>query len=446
MDMSLDMGPVSGAEQTLTRAAPVGRAELRGKVDGKTGSKTGSKTEGRAQSAYRTQTVSTRKEILALAGGWRNLEKVSQGASVFQAFDLCLPWLMTYVFCDRPSYQARIITVHDQADALVALVPLVIRKRGRIHMAEWIGEPLIQYGDMLMKPAADKGALREAITNTIKAWSVDGIYLRNVRADSRIASVLKLDKGRLSGVREAAIADLNHFDDAEGYFNSFSKRSRKSRRRKRRDMEQQGSPSLECVKAGPQAVKLCDLALEWKKIWLEERGLSSRAFLDTQALEALRDMVGRQSDGNPLQLFVQKLNGTPVAIEVSLVGSEGCASFIGSYDPAFEELSPGKVQMESTIRYGYEQGWPAYDMLAPMSEYKQTWSNRTVEVADYVLPSSLLGIAFRDVYLRGLRPAVKALFMALPSVLRSRLLKQAGAVTMIALIGLDPAFILPDIN
>lgn len=413
--MSLNLEPASGAAQALTRVTPATKSLSR------------TKAESQSAPTYRAVTVRTRKEVLALAGGWRSLEKRSEGTTVFQAFDICLPWMMAYIFCDEPCYQARIITIYDNADTLMALVPLTIRKRGSIHMAEWIGEPLIQYGDMLLDPAADTGILRKVITSTIKSWSVDGMYLRNVRADSRIASVLKLDHGRLGGVREAAIADLSRFDRVEGYFDSFSKRSRKTRRRKRRDMEQQGSLSLECVKAGAEAVKLCDLALDWKKIWLEERGLSSRAFLNAKALEALRAMVGRESDGNPLQLFVQKLNGTPVAIEVSLVGSEGCASFIGSYDPAFEELSPGKVQMESTIQYGYEQGWPVYDMLAPMSEYKQSWSNCTVEVADYMLPSSLLGIAFRDAYLRGLRPAVKALFMALPAGLRARLIRSTAS-------------------
>lgn len=405
----------SGATQTFGRLSPAVRTA------------SPSKASHRTEPAYHATIVSTRKEVLALAGGWRRLEKSSEGTTVFQAYDLCLPWMMAYIFCDEPSHQARIITLYDEADTLIALVPLAIRKRGQIHMAEWIGEPLIQYGDMLMDPASDKNALRKVITSTIKTWSVDGLYLRNVRADSRVASVLKLDHGRLHGAREAAIADLTAFDSAEGYFDSFSKRARKTRRRKRRAMEQEGALSLECVKAGADAVKLCDLALEWKKVWLEERGLSSRAFLNAQALEALRAMVGRQSDGNPLQLFVQKLNGAPVAIEVSLVGSEGCASFIGSYNPDFEELSPGKVQMESTIHYGYEQGWPAYDMLAPMSEYKQSWSNRTVEVADYMLPSSLLGIAFRDAYLRGLRPLVKALFMALPAGLRALVIRSQAS-------------------
>lgn len=413
--MTLNMESASATAQMLGRTTPATNAVA------------GTPVEYRAETPYRATSVSSRQEILALAESWKTLEASTQGTTVFQAFDICFPWMTAYVFCENPSHQARIITIYDEADRLIALVPLSIRKRGIIHMAEWIGEPLIQYGDMLMDPIADKNALRQAITNSIKSWSVDGLYLRNVRADSRIASVLELSHANLNSGRVAAIADLARFDSAEGYFDSFSKRSRKTRRRKRRDMDALGTLSLECIKAGPRAVELCDLALEWKKTWLEERGLSSRAFLNSQALEALRDMVGRESDSNPLQLFVQHLNGAPVAIEVSLVSKEGCASFIGTYDPAFEELSPGKVQMESTILYGYEQGWPAYDMLAPMSEYKQSWSNYTVDVADYMLPSSLLGTAFRDAYLRGLRPAVKSLFLALPAGLRARLIRSTAS-------------------
>jgi CelD/BcsL family acetyltransferase involved in cellulose biosynthesis len=419
MGMSINIETASQGAQTLRDLAPANK------------SSSGGRTVSIAQTGYRTATVSSRAEVLALAGDWRNLEKSSQGTTVFQAFDICLPWLTAYVFADQSSHQARIITVYDESGALIALVPLAIRKRGVIHMAEWIGEPLIQYGDMLMDPGADRAALRTVINHTVESWSVDGLYLRNVRADSRIADVLELSVGpdadpthaRLNDDRVTAIADLKRFDSAEAYFDSFSKRSRKTRRRKRRDMEALGALSLERVKAGPRAVELTDLALNWKKAWLAERGLSSRTFLDVKALETLRTTVGRESDGNPFQLFVQKLNDVPVAIEISLVSGEGCASFIGTYDPSYDEMSPGKVQMESTIRYGYEQGWPAYDMLAPMSEYKQSWSNTTVDVADYMLPSSLLGMAYRDAFLRGLRPATKALFLALPANLRSRLIR-----------------------
>lgn len=377
---------------------------------------------------YRAVDLTTREAILAIQADWQALERVSKGSAVFQAFDVCLPWLEAYVFGDAPTHRAHILALYDDADTLVALAPFAEKTTGLVNMAEWIGEPLVQYGDILMDPRCDRVAVRKALISKLDAWTVNGLHLRNVRADSRIMQVLDLSHAQIGETREAALADFTSFDDPEAYFATFSKRSQKNRRKKRRALGERGVLSFETVKAGHEAEMLCDLALEWKRRWLAERGLSSRAFLDPRALATLKAAVGRESQSNPLRLFVQKVDDRPVAIEIGLVGPLGSAAFMGTYDPDFENASPGKVQMESAIIQGFEEGWPAYDMLAPMSEYKQSWSNSTVGVADYMVPSGLLGIAYRDAFLRCARPAMKAVWNMLPPPVRTFVLRKCGGL------------------
>ncbi|MBO6675687.1 MAG: GNAT family N-acetyltransferase [Rhizobiales bacterium] len=381
-----------------------------------------------ASTRYASVEVTTRDAVMDLKDEWQRLEQISEGSAVFQSFDLCLPWLDAYVFGDAPTHQAHVLAIYNQAGTMVALAPFAQKISGLVNMAEWIGDPLVQYGDILMDPAADRMALRAVLSDALGSWRVGGLHLRNVREDSRIAQVLDLSTTAVGEARVAALADFTQFDDVEGYFATFSKRSKKNRKTKRRKLAEQGELSFDVVKAGAEGADYCALALKWKIAWLAERGLSSRAFMDARALGALQEACSRQSDHNPIRLFVQRVDDEPVAIEIGLLGPLGNAAFMGTYDPAYENLSAGKVQMESSVMHGFDDGWAGYDMLAPMSDYKQSWSNRTVSVADHIVPTGMLGLIYRDGYLRGARPLMKMLWNALPSSVRALVLRKGGGL------------------
>ncbi|MFK7791375.1 MAG: GNAT family N-acetyltransferase, partial [Devosiaceae bacterium] len=341
---------------------------------------------------YRGVDINTRDALVAIAKDWQRLEVLSEGSTVFQSYDVCLPWLDAYVFCDAPTHRAHVLAFYNENGTMIALAPFAQRIKGMATMAEWIGEPLVQYGDLLMEPTCDVDALRKSLNALLSSWTVSGLHLRNVRADARIHSVLQMEKSAIGEPREAGIIDLSAFESAEAYFDTFSKRSKKNRKKKRRVLDEMGSLTFKTVEAGEEAEALCQKALEWKLTWLAERGFSSRAFMDSRALACLKAACGRKSAHNPIRLFVQSLDDRPIAIEIGLVGSQGNAAFMGTYDPQFETQSAGKVQMESSIMHGFESNWPSYDMLAPMSEYKESWSNKRIGVADYMMPTGLGGL------------------------------------------------------
>lgn len=376
---------------------------------------------------YAASTVTSRDAILDLKDDWQRLERISWGSTVFQAFDLCLPWLDAYVFRKAPTHQAHVLVFYDRTGQAIALAPLA-RKLGRfLSTAEWIGDPLVQYGDLLMDPAADKSALRTAFSKALGALPVSGLHLRNVRADARVAEVLDLSASAAGEPREALMVDLGRFEAPEDYFASLSKSARTNRKRKRRALEKRGALSFEVVPAGARAAELCKLALAWKSAWLDERGQSSRAFMDPRALDVLCAAIAHESPTNPFQIFVESIDGVPVTIEIGLVGPQGNAMFIASYDPAYDALSPGKVRIESIILHGFEQGWPLYDMLPPYMSYKKSWTNATLPVSDHLIPTSMAAKLYRDGYLRLARPILKRVWNVLPASLRTSLLRKSSA-------------------
>ncbi len=372
---------------------------------------------------YSVEDVTDFDGVRALGGPWKALEETSQGSTVFQSYELCLTWLENYVFGQTPSHAAHILAFRDSDARVVALAPLVQRLSGIGAMAEWVGEPLVQYGDILMDPSCDRAALKQALSAALAELPVPGLHLRNVRADARVHDVLDLSGAEVGERRETGIADLQDFDTAQGYFDSLSKREKKNRRTKRRQLSELGTLSHETVEPSPQAAELCGLAIDWKIAWLARRGLSSRAFMDCRALKTLRSLCGRERASNPATLFVLKLDGEPIAIEVGFVGPEGYASFMGTYHPRMENLSAGKVQKESTIIHGFDAGWRSYDMLAPLSDYKASWSTRRVAVVDYLKPTRLTGRLYREGYLRTVWPVAKTVWNALPATARSHIVR-----------------------
>ncbi|MEQ8657299.1 MAG: GNAT family N-acetyltransferase [Hyphomicrobiales bacterium] len=398
-------------------------------VDGGEMARTSSLSVPKAAGGLRVDCLSKRDEILDLQDAWHRLEAISQTNTVFQAFDLCMPWLDAYVFGKDPTHEAQVIALY-QGGELVGLLPLAVPLGSPVVLAEWIGEPLVQYGDMLLDPSCDHVALGKALKDAISNLGVDGLLLRAVRADAAIHDVLPLNAATQAGVaRQAATADLTDFETADDYFATFSPKSRKRLRRRRKELAKAGDLGFKVMPAGPDVLGIYDLALSWKKAWLADNGLTSRTFMDERALATLRDAIGRAGKHNPFTAFVQTLNEKPVAIAIGLVGPQGKAVFLTAYSPEHGALSPGMVQIESTIRFGFESGWPTYDLMAPLDQYKTSWTNTICDVADHVVAFTPKARLYRGIYLSTLRPAMKAVWKAIPAPLRTAALRLSGGPT-----------------
>ncbi len=57
-------------------------------------------------------------------------------------------------------------------------------------------------------------------------------------------------------------------------------------------------------------------------------------------------------------------------------------------------------------------------MLTPETSFKRIWTETKPQVAQFLLASTLPGKAYRDVYLKRLRPRLKQLYNDLPPSIR----------------------------
>src|SRR5262249_8918299 len=151
---------------------------------------------------------------------------------------------------------------------LIVLWPLVIARSGGLKLVGWMGEPVSQYGDVLIENVPDKAAL------LLQSWrfladqlGADAINLRKVRADAQIAPLLgALALNRVSGA-EAPYLDLASAPDFAHYERRYSQKARKNRRRLMRRLEEQGPVLITRHTGGTEARSAALAALALKRAW-----------------------------------------------------------------------------------------------------------------------------------------------------------------------------------
>jgi CelD/BcsL family acetyltransferase involved in cellulose biosynthesis len=183
-------------------------------------------------------------------------------------------------------------------------------------------------------------------------------------------------------------------------------------RRNRRRLADKGEVNLKITR-GAKALNCIRTALDLKRGWLETRGFSSSVIGNDHWEEALVSLA--RNDG-PIACARLEAGGNLAGIEIALLHGKRWHAFLGAIAPEFSKCGPGQVQMADTIAYAREQGFAAYDLLAPADPFKRVIATGAISVCDYALPLSLQG----QLTARAFRfaPQAKSLLDKLPAPIR----------------------------
>ena len=77
-------------------------------------------------------------------------------------------------------------------------------------------------------------------------------------------------------------------------------------------------------------------------------------------------------------------------------------------------LNVGGILARYSLRTAHEQGYAAYDLLAPDDAYKMSWADGCVALRDCAIAISGLGAIYARLWLRGARYWLKALVNRMP--------------------------------
>jgi CelD/BcsL family acetyltransferase involved in cellulose biosynthesis len=137
----------------------------------------------RRGTAFDVDVASTPRDLDALAGDWAALEALCDARTVFQSYAAIRIWVRHFISRGRERLHVAVVR---EGGRPVLILPLVITGRPGMRIAHLAGDPISQYSDILVDPAADGPAAFAAALDSVRAAGADAIVLRRVRADSSL--------------------------------------------------------------------------------------------------------------------------------------------------------------------------------------------------------------------------------------------------------------------
>lgn len=361
------------------------------------------------------QLYSVRKEWLAFE------ETLQDPLSYFQCYDWCEKWSRIYgpdAFKNGGSLNIAIIR---KGGALAAILPLAIENRMKlVRVLRFIGEPMIQYAKILLDAnLLSEDELQECIARIYKLADCDVVYLDHMVEGSPLHKSLDNADCYKSNQGHASAIVLDGFKDGDAYRASLSRQTRKSRNRKRRKLKELGELEY-CIVDGhdPSFQKLCEIALEQKRIWLENTGKPSGKITDNRMKRMLGELGGDNGTKSGAIAFALVLNKKPIALEIGFWRSRHYYSFLGSYDWSMASYSPGKLLLEDAITWCIDRNIGVYDLLGNPTEYKDALANHKIPLVAYAHGKTIAGGAYARYWRPSVKPSIKQLLVKMPTSIR----------------------------
>ncbi len=349
--------------------------------------------------------LSSLQEFESLQSDWVKLfEEHGQGTQLFQTFNWNWHWLNHFT---QAQSSLRIIAGYVDEE-LVLLVPLVLKRPLGLKVLEWMGAPVSQYGDILIKPdPSNLHWLTEAfkfIGNTIRP---DLFYLRKTRFDATITPLIENTDAKIIEETVAPYIEIRGAENFTEFNKRYSQRSRKSKRRHRRKLEEHGPVEFGFFSEGDDALNTTSKALKLKRQWLKENGIFSAGFSTTEIDNFFKAVAKKNSHPVNLRASNLSVSGNPAAIEIGLIGKQRYGAHIGTYNKEFIQHSPGSLQMQDTISKLIDEQIEIVDLFAPADPYKFEWTDLSTPVYDFAYPVTFIGKIYQSLYLQQIRPALK---------------------------------------
>jgi CelD/BcsL family acetyltransferase involved in cellulose biosynthesis len=212
------------------------------------------------------------------------------------------------------------------------------------------------------------------------------------------------------------VLSLAEFRTAADYVARLSKARRRSRSRRSKGLAERGTVSFRALQPEhPDYARILTRAMAYKKSWLARTGRVSLG-LSMPGHAAFLAGIGK----GPV-LFELAVNGETIAAELGFLRNRHFYSYLGSFDWAWRDLSPGKAQMDLALEWLIAQGAEAYDLLAHRTSYKDSWSDTEIPLHGHVVEITTRGAIYARCWINTARPALKRAMASIPEEYRAGL-------------------------
>jgi CelD/BcsL family acetyltransferase involved in cellulose biosynthesis len=312
------------------------------------------------------------------ASAWKAIEDAGGVNSPFQSLAVARAAVPAHL---ANGEMPRIVTVRD-GHRPMAIYPTVVGHWLGIPSIRFLGEPFVQYGDVIARPEANAAHLEAALAAAADERIASVAFFRRVRIDAAIAPIL---------VRRAAVVtdDGAPIVDLRDGARLKSHHARELRRLRRR-LSEQGDVVFE-VLSGAATREILHETLQFKRAWLIERGLPSTLFGNPHWERVILDLAGARCGATEMMVARVVVGGTTAATEIGFVDRDTWFAYMGALAPDVARFGPGHILMDELMAWCRARGLKAYDLLPPIQPYKLALTSRTIPVRDYALALGLAG-------------------------------------------------------
>ncbi len=364
--------------------------------------------------------VHTAEELLALEADWTRLaDRHARPSHVFQQFGWARRWLSEFrsVSATEPSLAVGVARRNGEA---VLILPLFVQRIAGARCLKWLGDPVGQYGDLIIADVPDRLRLISAVFDAVVSEPrADAVFLQRVRDDADIASFLAKLGAAEQDRNEAPYIDLTAFSSFDAYDNAtFTRRKQRERKRLRRRLEELGPVRLESDLKADAARAAASEAIVLKRRWLAEKSLASKALTDDRSLNFMAEIAADPSSGVDTRVNVLKSGETTAGAQIGFAYKGTLSMHVIVYDTRFQKAGVGVLHLADMIERAFDEGLEQIDLLAPTADYKRTWATGALGVADHCYGVNRRGRLFVSFYLKRIRPLLKAIAPMVPLSLR----------------------------
>ncbi len=366
--------------------------------------------------------ITNQQQFEDLASAWGKLS--SESAAPYQFFQEWY-WVSSWWQTLAPlgNYELKIlVATHD--NTIVMIWPWVVNQHYGLQILEPMGGLLSCFDDALIIDAQEnQGILGPAWNFILENADVDAIELRAVHARANIAPLISNVGGEPIKTTSAPFVDTQAHDSFEAYLASRTKKMRQNQRRSAKYLGEQGELSGNGDDHILSADFAIDTCLSFKSQWLTARGLSGKTMLTNEACVFLKQVCNhykQHSENAGLCISSLLLDEKYISIGIGFRYHNNHYEYLGGFDYRLERFGPGRLRMEYGIRDCFEKGISGYNMLTPATSFKKIWTEESSVVQHYIIPITVRGKFYRNIYMRKLRPQLKRVYKALPPIIRTK--------------------------
>ena len=341
-----------------------------------------------AAESDRYEIITDIASLRALEADWQDLAARCPTHRFSESFAWCLA---TWDAVEAPQGARLHAVVARNAGRLVLVWPSVIHRRFLAREAHLLGTSFAEYPSVLVEDGPDADRRIDAAWRLLRATSrCDIMAMHFVLAGSPLHRVLAAE--RRARVVEVIPTFAVAWDEHPSWDSYLRPRLHRHRRR-RRQLEQQGKLAFEPVDEPAACTALVDWTIGQKLKQLAATGQRG-PWLETTAYRDLLAAAARGgSAAGRLVVFALKLDGRPIAAQVTRVDRVRIEMLVTVFDIDYAKFGPGQILTESCLHWAFEQGLE-FDFLGFELPYKVFWANRKRDAFGYRFANSLWGVVY----------------------------------------------------